>query len=165
MSQIDIVHLAKLFEDVTENQTEEEPQEEFKQVIEAKEKDSFWDEDEITPIGFYKDVTDTRPEPKYVLHHKQIIGAEDVYLGLNMNDPSNSNIDSIVLRVILDDTDPNDIDLNVQNGYLDLKTPKYRLTLKLDKKTNDKMTSAKWDPEKFQLTIDIPVIKAGIKLI
>jgi len=164
MSGIDIVQLAKLFEDTSPEETEA-PCEEFPQIIEPKEKDSFWDDEEVTPIGFFKDVTDSRPEPEYILHYKQVVGTEDVYLGLNMNDPSNSNVDSIVIRVTLHETAPEDVELNVQNGYMDLRTPKYRLALKLERRTNDKETSAKWSPENHQLTIEIPVIKAGIKIV
>jgi len=51
--------------------TEETPQETYQQVIEPKEQDTFWGEDEITPVGFYKDINDERPEPKYVIHYKQ----------------------------------------------------------------------------------------------
>lgn len=161
----DICALAQMFDDCKKDQGDEEPQETFEQIIEAKEKETFWDEDEITPVGFYKDITDERPEPSYVVHHKQCIGVEDAYLGLNMNDPSNSNIDAIVITVKLENTKPDEIDLNVQNGYLDLRTPKYHLTHKLDRVTIDDKTTAKWNPDESNLTIEVPVKRTEIKLV
>lgn len=166
MNGVDIIELAKMFEDCGPHKEEEEEyQEPFEQKIEAKEKETFWDDEEITPVGFYKDLNDERPEPKYVIHHKQVIGTEDVYLGLNMNDNSNSNIDAIVIRVSLEETKPDDIDLNVQNGFLDLRTPKYHLTLKLDKQTDDENVKAKWIQDKQELNIEIPVKRVEIKIV
>ena len=164
-SGCDILALQKLFEDTMPQQPEEEPQEQFEQVIEAKEKDSFWDEDEITPVGFYKDDSDNRPEPPYEMHYRQQVGTEDVYLGLNMKDPSISSCDAIVINVTLEDTQLDDIDLNVQKGFLDLRCPKYRLTMKLDRPTKDNLTEAKWKKDSYILTITIPIIPQDIKIV
>lgn len=162
---VDILALAKMFEDTQPQKEEEEQHEQFEQVIEPKEKETFWDDEEITPIGFYKDLSDERPEPKYHVHYKQCIGTEDVYLGLNMNDPSNANIDAIVIKVLLDGTNVSDVDLNVQNGFLDLRCPKYHLTMKFEKQTDDENTSAKWNPDSEELTIEVPVKRVEIKVV
>ena len=162
---VDILALQKMFEDTQPQQEEEEQQEQFEQVIEAKEKETFWDDEEITPVGFYKDLTDDRPEPKYHVHYKQNIGTEDVYLGLNMNDPSNANVDAVVIKVLLDGTSVNDVDLNVQNGFLDLRCPRYHLTMKLDKITDDENTTAKWNPDTEELTIEVPVKRMELKVV
>lgn len=162
---VDILALKQMFEDCSHKE-EEEHQEYFEQVIEEKEKETFWDDDEITPVGFYKDLSDDRPEPKYHIHYKQCIGTGDVYLGLNMNDPSNANIDAVVIKVALNGTQPDDIDLNVMNGFLDLRCPKYHLTLKLDKVPDDKKeVSAKWKQETEELTIEVPVKREEIKIV
>ena len=164
-SGIDIFALQQMFEDCTPAKEEEEQGEPFEQVIEPQEKDTFWDEGEITPVGFYKDPSDDRPEPEYTIHYRQQVGTEDVYLGLNMVDPSISSADEAVIKVKLPDTSIDDIDLNVQNGYLDLRAPKFRLALKLDYPTKDGDTKAKWNNDEKELTIEIPLVKAGLKLV
>ena len=162
-SPFDILELQKMFDDCKKE--EEEPQEEFQQTIEPKEQDTFWDEDEITPVGFYKDPSDTRPEPIFEQHYKQTVGTGDVYLGLSMKDNSIADADTIVVTVTLPDTNPDDIELNVQNGYLDLRCPKYRLTLKLEKPTKDSETTAKWLANSSQLRIEVPIIPPGMKYV
>lgn len=162
-SGLDIFALQKMFEDT--HQEEEEQQEVYDQVIEPKETDTFWDEDEVTPIGFYKDDSDERPEPEYTVHYKQNVGTEDVYLGLSMKDPSLSSADSVIINVKLVDTKPDDVDLNIQKGYLDLRTPRYRLTLKLDRPTKDNMAVAKWKAGQDVLEIEIPLIQGEIKIV
>ncbi|KAH0785601.1 Protein PIH1D3 [Histomonas meleagridis] len=154
-----------MFDEITPAKEEEEQQEEFQQVIEPKEKESFWDDDEITPIGFYKDTSDQRPEPTYTIYYRQNVGTEDVYLGLGMKTPSISESDTAVIKVNLDDTVLDDIDLNVQNGYLDLRCPKYRLTMKLDYPTRDNETQAKWNNDEKLLTIEIPLNPMQVKIV
>jgi hypothetical protein len=162
-SEVDIFALKNMFEELTPAKEEEEQQDTFDQIIEAHEKDSFWDDKEVTPIGFYKDPSDERPEPTYTITYRQHVGTEDVYLGLGLKDPSISCADAVVIRVKLEDTAIDDIDLNVQNGYLDLRAPKYRLTLKLDRPTKDADTQAKWNQAEQEITIEIPLIQTGIK--
>ena len=82
-----------------------------------------------------------------------------------MKDPSISSADEAIIKVKLEETALDDIDLNVQNGYLDLRCPKYRLALKLDYPTKDNETKAKWNSDEHELTIEIPLVKAGIKLV
>jgi hypothetical protein len=161
----DIFALQSMFEQLAPNKEEEDQGEPFEQIIEAKEKDCFWDDSEITPVGFYKDPSDERPEPQYELNYRQNDGTEDVYLGLNMKDPSVSCADAVVIKVKLEDTLLDDIDLNVQNGYLDLRAPKYRLTLKLDHRTKVNATQAKWNGDLQELTVEIPLIQTEIKLV
>jgi hypothetical protein len=163
MGDVDIFALKQMFEEITPAKEEEDQQDTFEQIIEAQEKDSFWDDKEVTPIGFYKDPSDTRTELPYTLFYRQHVGTEDVYLGLGLKDPSISCADCLVVKVTLDDTVIEDIDLNVQNGYLDLRAPKYRLTLKLDRPTRDTETQAKWNGAEHQLTIEVPLIQTGIK--
>lgn len=165
MSGIDIFALKEMFDECAPAKEEEEQPEPFEQIIEAQGGDTFWDEGEITPIGFYKDPSDDRAEPTYTIHYRQEVGTEDVYLGLNMKDPSIQSADEAVIKVKLEDTEIDDIDLNVQKGYLDLRCPKYRLALKLDYPTKDNETKAKWNNDEKELTIEIPLVKAGLKLV
>ncbi|KAK8889498.1 Protein pih1d3 [Tritrichomonas musculus] len=161
----DILAIQKMLEDTAPPEPDEEPQEQYEPIIEAKEKDSFWDDEEITPVGFYKDPSDTRPEPPYTIHYRQQVGTEDVYLGLNMKDPSISSCDAMVITVTLEGTELDDIDLNVQKGFLDLRSPRYRLTMKLDKPTKDNLTQAKWRKEEHELKITIPIIPQDTKIV
>jgi hypothetical protein len=166
MAGLDILALQQMFDDCEPPKDEDEDQgEPFEQIIEPKDKDTFWDDDEITPVGFYKDPNDERPEPPYTIHYRQHVGTEDVYLGLGMKDPSIACADSVIVKVTLEDTELDDIDLNVQNGYLDLRAPKYRLTLKMDQPTKDGNTKAKWNGNEHELSIEIPLIQAGIKIV
>jgi hypothetical protein len=164
-SGVDIMALKDMFDEITPAKEEEDQAEQFEQKIEPVAKETFWDDDEITPIGFYKDPSDQRIEPEYTLFYRQHVGTEDVYLGLGLKDPSISCADAVVLKVKLPDTSIDDIDLNVQKGYLDLRAPRHRLTLKLDRPTKDVDTQAKWNAAEQELTIEVPLVQIPIKMV
>ena len=164
MSGIDILAVAEML-DKCRPEEEEEQQEQFEQKIEPKESETFWDESEITPVGFFKDSTDTRPEPRYEITYRQHVGTEDVYLGLSMKDNSIDSCEAIIIKVYLDVSSADDIDLNVQSRYLDLRTVDHRLSLKLELDIDDSKVSAKWNEDEGVLTIELPVIQKGVKFI
>jgi hypothetical protein len=66
------------------------------------------------------------------------------------------------VEVRLADTVIEDTDLNVQNGYVGLRAPNHRLTLKLDRPARDGEPQAKWNGAERKLTIKVPLIQTGI---
>eukprot|EP00756_Hemistasia_phaeocysticola_P040552 Hpha_TRINITY_DN16868_c3_g9::TRINITY_DN16868_c3_g9_i1::g.152751::m.152751 len=119
----------------------------------------IWDVDELP--GEYE-TGDDRERPEHEILFKQRVGTNDVYLGLDFErDPSSACCEEIVVRVLMPkESRAEDIQLDVQEEKLDLRSSHYRLLLPLTKKVFTNKGSAKWEKDKKRMVITLAVNKS-----
>nr|XP_021518885.1 protein PIH1D3 [Meriones unguiculatus] len=91
------------------------------------ESDNIWNPEEVPEGAEHDDIWDLREIPEYEIIFQQTVGTEDIYLGLTRKDPSIACCDELVVKIKLPDTNPSEIQIDIQEMYLDLRTPKKKL--------------------------------------
>ncbi|XP_042196596.1 protein PIH1D3 [Callorhinchus milii] len=67
----------------------------------------------------------------YEILFKQRVGTEDVFLGVSRKDGSTACCEDMVIRINLPDTKLSDVTLDVNDRFLTLRSPHYKLGLHL----------------------------------
>lgn len=120
----------------------------------------IWDADDIDDEGDAEDAAaDTRKRPHYDILYKQRVGAEDVYLGLSGKTPMSADCDTMVVKVTLPGAKLSDIELDVKDNTISVKTAEYRLSTYLPFHVRHKEGAAKWDSAKGVLSVTLPIIR------
>jgi len=122
----------------------------------AKDKD-IWDESEVEVGNFDDRDLDPRPSPEYEIMFKQQVTTDDVFLGMSGKNSSTACCEDLLIKIVLPNTNRAAIDLDVQDKFLDCRSPKYRLALHLPHKVDSKNGKANWDAEKRTLSISLPL--------
>ncbi|QDZ25597.1 PIH1 CS-like domain-containing protein [Chloropicon primus] len=119
----------------------------------------IWQDHEI--LDHVEDDLDDGLEcPSYEFLYKQAVATEDVYLGLSGKDPSSTDCEDLVLKVFLDGTRSlSELELDVEDTYVKVRSPKYKLSLHLPHKTDSKKGSAKWDKQSETLVITLRIVR------
>eukprot|EP00112_Aurelia_sp_Birch-Aquarium-sp1_P018178 Seg430.6 transcript_id=Seg430.6/GoldUCD/mRNA.D3Y31 product="Protein PIH1D3" protein_id=Seg430.6/GoldUCD/D3Y31 len=117
----------------------------------------IWEENEVTENPIDDRDLDSRPSPEYELMFKQKVTTDDVFLGMSGKNSSTACCEDIVIKIQLPETNKTDIDLDVQNTFLDCKTPKHRLALHLPHTVDSKRGKADWDSNKNILVVTLPL--------
>jgi len=121
---------------------------------------AIWEDHEILDHVEADDYDDGRECPPYDFLYKQAVATEDVYLGLSGKDPSSTDCEDLVLKVELRGTQSMaELELDVEDTYVKIRSPKYKLGLHLPHKTDSKKGSAKWDKEKETLTVTLRIVR------
>ena len=60
---------------------------------------NIWTTNEIREEGSHYDDNDSRPQPEYDMVFKQSVGVEDVYLGMNLKNPTTACCENLVVRI------------------------------------------------------------------
>lgn len=124
----------------------------------AKSKD-IWEDHEILD-HVEDDLDDGRESPRFEFLYKQAVATEDVYLGLSGKDPSSTDCEDLVLKIFLDGTRSlSELELEVEDTYVKVRSPKYKLSLHLPHKTDSKKGSAKWDKKTETLIIKLRILR------
>jgi hypothetical protein len=75
-------------------------------------------------------------------------------------DPSSTSCEDLVLKVYLEGTQSMaELDLDVEDTHVKVRSPRYKLGLHLPHKTNSERGSAKWDKKAQVLTITLPIVR------
>ncbi|CAO2622896.1 Dynein axonemal assembly factor 6 [Lemmus lemmus] len=93
----------------------------------GNESGDIWSPDEVLEGAEHDDIWDVREIPDYEIVYQQTVGTEDIYLGLTRKDPSTACCEELVVKIKLPDTNPSDIQIDIQETLLDLRTPKKKL--------------------------------------
>jgi hypothetical protein len=117
-----------------------------------------------TPVEPPEEEDDGRPEPTYEILYKQMVGAEDVFLGLAGLDPSSTSCQAILIKIKLPETKFKEVTLDVDAHWLRVKTPLYKLNLGLPHPVHDKAGKAQWLSEREELQVTLPLNKEEIPL-
>ncbi|GBG29482.1 Protein kintoun [Hondaea fermentalgiana] len=125
----------------------------------ARETDEIWAHEEVDTahVAALKAPQDGRAQPEYDIVYKQCVGAETVFFGMDDIDPSSNSCAEIVIKIKLPNQQMKDLDLDVQRQSLVLSSPDYRLATYLPYAVDHDKGSAKWDAEKSQLSVTLPI--------
>ncbi len=115
----------------------------------------IWEEGEEATQGSFGAEDDPRPAPEYDIVYKQAVSAEDMYLGMSGRNPTTASCEDMVVHVLLPNTKYAEVELDVTDTFLDIRTPRNRLGLYLPHKVDSKNGTAKWDGSKARLSITL----------
>eukprot|EP01062_Namystynia_karyoxenos_P041037 TRINITY_DN29858_c0_g1_i1.p1 TRINITY_DN29858_c0_g1~~TRINITY_DN29858_c0_g1_i1.p1 ORF type:complete len:220 (+),score=95.82 TRINITY_DN29858_c0_g1_i1:104-763(+) len=129
--------------------------------VAAPQGNDIWDVDELP--GEYDITGDDRARPEYEVLFKQRVGTNDVYLGLDFErDPSSNCCEEMVVRVHMPkECRADDIQLDVQEERIDLRSDHYRLLLPLQRKVYTNRGSAKWEKDTKRMVITLVLNREG----
>jgi dynein assembly factor 6, axonemal len=91
-----------------------------------KDPKDIWDEDEV-PLEesiLLEDVLDSRPRPRYEILYKQMVGSEDVFLGLGDRSPSSADCSHMTVKIHFPGHSMKDLDLDVTKNKLRAESTK-----------------------------------------
>ena len=128
----------------------------------AKAKDSkeIWEDHEVTDHVDLDELDDGKACPRYEFLYKQAVATQDVYLGLSDKDPSSTSCEDLVLKIFLEGTESmSELELDVEDTYVKIRSSRYKLGLHLPHKTDSKKGSAKWDKKAETLTITLRIVR------
>ncbi|XP_032248612.1 protein PIH1D3 [Phoca vitulina] len=91
----------------------------------------IWNPEEVPEGGEHEDMWDVREIPEYEIVFKQQVGTEDIFLGFSRKDSSTACCEDLVVKIKLPNTNPSDIQIDIQETILDLRTPNKKLLITL----------------------------------
>lgn len=91
-----------------------------------KDPKDIWSEDEVPPEEaiLAEDLHDSRPRPRYDILYKQMVGSEDVFLGLGDRSPSSADCSHMTVKVHFPGQTMRDLDLDVTKHKLRAESKK-----------------------------------------
>lgn len=97
------------------------------------------------------------PSPEYQIIYKQKVNTEDVFLQIGHKTPSTSSCEDLVIKVHLQDdiTESHEMQLEIEERKISLRTKFYLLNLPLPHPINPDHGSAKWDAKTQIFTITL----------
>ncbi|CDI81305.1 sarcoma antigen NY-SAR-97, putative [Eimeria praecox] len=103
----------------------------------------IWKESDLTEGATFRQLKDSREEPKYEVLFSQNVGAEDVYLGLGDKDPTTDHCETLLIKTLED--------------RIVVDTPRYRLNLPLPYPVEVEKGNCKWLAPTNCLTLRLPI--------
>nr|XP_008271070.1 dynein axonemal assembly factor 6 [Oryctolagus cuniculus] len=134
------------------------PQEEELRIIpQTSDENSkeIWNPQEVPEGAEHDDMWDIRELPEYEIVFQQQVGTEDIYLGLTRKDPSTACCNELVVKIQLPNTNPSEIEIDIQEMVLDLRTPNKKLLLTLPYPVECNSAKASYVPETETLEITV----------
>eukprot|EP01035_Chromulina_nebulosa_P016911 gene16911-22400_t len=124
---------------------------------------NIWNIDELpTEDTIVCDINDGRPNPRYEFSYKQIIGAEDVFLGMSDISPSSSDCTHLVIKIHFPNSSMKELDVDLTKRRIKAESRTHRLFTYLPVTVDDSSGEAKYDSTKEVLTIVVPIIHDSI---
>ncbi|XP_008851200.1 protein PIH1D3 [Nannospalax galili] len=125
----------------------------------SDETENIWTPEEVPEGAEHDDMWDIRELPEYEIVFQQQVGTEDIYLGLTGKDPSTAYCQELLIKIKLPDTNLSDIQIDVQEMILDLRTPKKKLLLNLPQPVKCDSAKAFFTAESETLEVSITLQK------
>lgn len=112
-----------------------------------------WDEQQKKD----EELLDSRKAPDYKISYKQVISTEDIYLQMGLKTPATSSCEDMIIEIQLPDemVGIDQMDLNVTENEVQLRSPVYNLKLLLPQKVHPNKGLAEYDADKKLLKITI----------
>ncbi|KPP65655.1 hypothetical protein Z043_115914, partial [Scleropages formosus] len=107
--------------------------------------------------GIADPIADPRQQPEYEIVLKQSVGTEDLFLGMSRKDPSSMCCESMLVRIKLPGTNVSEVDLDVKEQFLELRTPKFKLGLHLPHPVRAHKGKAQFIAEREVLEVSLPM--------
>jgi len=122
-----------------------------------KDPKAIWDDDEIPDI-LEDDIDDGRIQPDYDICYAQAVGTEDTYLGMSGKTNSSISCETMIVSIELPEAKSlSELELDVQEQYLRLRSNSYKLGLHLPHCVDSEKGKAKWVKDKGRLEVRLPV--------
>ncbi|XP_030161893.1 dynein assembly factor 6, axonemal [Lynx canadensis] len=93
--------------------------------------EDIWNPEEVPEGAEHHDTWDVREIPEYEIIFKQQVGTEDMFLGFSRKDSSTACCEDLVVKIKLPKTNPSEIQIDIQEMILDLRTPNKKLLITL----------------------------------
>ena len=119
---------------------------------------AIWSEAEIMNEEDLIDQFDKRPAPRYEFFFKQLVGSEDVFLGLNDKSPSVGDCSHLVIKIHFPGATMRDLDLDVTKNRIRASSAKFKLFTYFPVPVDGDKGEAKFDSKKEVLTVTFPII-------
>lgn len=112
-----------------------------------------WDEQQKKD----EELLDSRKAPDYKISYKQVISTEDIHLQMGLKTPATSSCEDMIIEIQLPDemVGIDQMDLNVTENEVQLRSPVYNLKLLLPQKVHPNKGRAEYDADKKLLKITI----------
>lgn len=112
-----------------------------------------WDEQQKKD----EELLDFRKAPEYKISYKQVVTTEDIYLQMGFKTPATSSCEDMVVEIQLPEevVGIDQMDLNVTENEVQLKSPVYKLKLSLPQKVHPSKGRAEYDADKKMLKLTI----------
>uniref|UniRef100_A0A8C4L2U6 Dynein axonemal assembly factor 6 n=2 Tax=Equus asinus TaxID=9793 RepID=A0A8C4L2U6_EQUAS len=120
-------------------------------------KEEIWNPEEVPQGAEHDDMWDVREKPEYEITFKQQVGTEDVFLGFTRKDSSTACCEDLVVKIKLPNTNPSEIEIDVQEMILDLRTPNKKLLITLPHPVECNSAKAFYVQETETLEVTIPM--------
>uniref|UniRef100_A0A5K3F6J1 PIH1_CS domain-containing protein n=1 Tax=Mesocestoides corti TaxID=53468 RepID=A0A5K3F6J1_MESCO len=91
----------------------------------------------------------------YEIHFKQDVSAEDMFLQMGPKNATTACCEYMVVAVKLPGVSAKQINLDIKEQFLDLRTPKYKLGLHLPNRVKPESSHAKWLDEQSALEVTL----------
>lgn len=115
----------------------------------------IWDDSEI-PDGIKHDESeDPREKPEFEIKYKQEVTPEDMFLQMGPKTPGTASCEDMVIQIKLPHENYSDVDLHVEKNVLELRSPKYRLSLPLPHPVKPNLAKSVWDPDTNTLVVTL----------
>jgi dynein assembly factor 6, axonemal len=124
-----------------------------------KNEKDIWDVDELPTQESAAFVQDERSSPRYEINYKQIVGTEDVFLGMSDKSPSSSDCTHLVIKIHFPGSSMKELDLDVTTNRIKAESKTHRLFTYLPQSVDSANGKAKFDAKKEVLTVVLPIIK------
>uniref|UniRef100_A0A8C6H6F2 Dynein axonemal assembly factor 6 n=1 Tax=Mus spicilegus TaxID=10103 RepID=A0A8C6H6F2_MUSSI len=123
----------------------------------SDESENIWNPEEVPEGGEHDDIWDVREIPDYEIVFQQTVGTEDIYLGLTGKDPSTACCQELVVKIKLPNTNPSEIQIDIQEMLLDLRTPKKKLLVNFPQpvERNSARASYIWEAETLEVRMTL----------
>lgn len=117
------------------------------------ESENIWNPEEVPEGAEHDDIWDVREIPDYEIVFQQTVGTEDIYLGLTSKDPSTACCQELVVKIKLPNTNPSEIQIDIQETLLDLRTPKKKLIVNFPQPVESNSAKASYIQEAETLEV------------
>ncbi|XP_025087237.1 protein PIH1D3-like [Pomacea canaliculata] len=119
----------------------------------------IWDAEEVVEGSEYDCLHDPRPQPGYEIIYKQAVTSEDMFLQMGNKTPATASCEDMIVKIHLPETKMSDVELDVKEKFLDLRTPKYFLGLFLPHPVDHKKGKAQWDSRSQTLHVTLRMVR------
>ncbi|GAB1303165.1 Dynein axonemal assembly factor 6B [Apodemus speciosus] len=123
----------------------------------SDENENIWNPEEVPEGAEHDDMWDVREIPDYEIVFQQTVGTEDIYLGLTGKDPSTACCEELVVKIKLPNTSPSEIQIDIQEMLLDLRTPTKKLLVNFLQpvERNSAKASYIWETETLEVRMTL----------
>ncbi|XP_052897956.1 dynein axonemal assembly factor 6 [Anopheles moucheti] len=106
---------------------------------------------------------DSRKQPEYRISYRQTVATEDIYLQMNCKTPATASCENMIVEVLLTGEDDSvgihQIELEVKNQQVIVRSPMYRLDLTLPHRINPDKGNAAWLSEQKTLRLTLTMVR------